>query len=590
MFTFLSLIRILMTMEMDMKIIFKILLVGFLSFPAYSQNNPTAPTVKMNVIFILADDLGWSDCTLYGNTTLYKTPNLERLAKRGMTFSNAHSASPLCSPSRASILTGQTPARTGITNALAGKSDEVLLQPKNAESDGASPKILPCISANRLNTNVQTLGKILKAQGYATAHFGKWHLGNEPYSPYEHGFDEDIPHWPGTGPAGGYIAPWQFPNFKEKKPNEHIEDRMADEAVEWMSSLDINKPFYMNFWQFSVHAPLKAKANLIDFYRSNIDMTKNQRSPTYAAMVHSMDDAVGKLLDEIDRLGIADRTIIVFTSDNGGNISLRINETTKNGQSYLTAPTDNSPLRGGKGTIFEGGIRVPCVVVMPGVTALNKKSDALIQSTDFYPTLLNKLGIPLPVNHILDGVDISPALKGATFNRKPMFTFFPHINGSEDNMPPSIAVTEGDFKLIRQFYQGDICGKHEYLLYDLGNDIGEKNNLATTQPTKVNKLDALIENYLSATNAVVPIPNPRARACNILSVSENIFGESRISVFPNPSTDGIFNLSQNSNWKVTSILGNQILEGNGDIINLQGYPKGIYLIKLGEVINSVVIE
>lgn len=574
---------------MDVKIVFKILFVGFLSFPAYSQNNLEAPKEKMNVIFILADDLGWSDCTLYGNTTLYETPNLERLAKRGMTFSNAHSASPLCSPTRASILTGQTPARTGITAPNAHLVD-VNLKPTVVESAPKNVKVLQCISATRLNTDLPTLGKVLKNEGYATAHFGKWHLGSEPYSPLEHGFDVDIPHWPGPGPAGSFVAPWKFPKFTENKPNEHIEDRMADEAIKWMRSLDKEKPFYMNFWQFSVHAPFNAKADLIDFYRSKIDMTQNQRSPTYAAMVHSMDDAVGKLLDEVDRLGIADRTIIVFTSDNGGNISSLISETTKNGESYSAAPTDNSPLRGGKATVFEGGIRVPCVVIMPKVTTLDTKSNVVIQTTDFYPTLLNQLGIPLPKNHVLDGVDISPALKGEKFTRKPMFTFFPHSVASKDNIPPSIAVTQGNFKLIRLFHQGENCSKHEYLLYNLKNDIGEKNNLATIQPLKVEQLDALIENYLSSTKAVVPIPNPLARNCNVFRVSENILDESTISIFPNPSNDGIFNLSQNSNWKVTSILGNQLLEGNGDVINLYGYPKGIYLIKLGEVINSVVIE
>lgn len=378
---------------------------------------------KMNVIFILADDLGWSDCTLYGTTKLYQTPNLERLAKRGMTFTNAHSASPLSSPTRASILTGQTPARTGIT-APNCHVPEVELKPSLAKKAPAGDKSIQCQSATRLSTDLPTLGKLIKAEDYATAHFGKWHLGSEPYSPLQQGFDLDIPHWPGPGPAGSFVAPWKFTAFKELSPKEHIEDRMAIEATKWLQSLDKNQPFYMNYWMFSVHAPFNAKEELVEYYRGKIDTTQAQRSSTYAAMVHSMDDAIGKLLDEIDRLGISDRTAIIFIADNGGNMYNYLPETTKDGKKYTSTTTDNSPLRGGKATMFEGGIRVPCVVVWPGLTKPGTISDALIQTTDFYPTILNQLGIDLPHNHKIDGYDIKAALSGKKFARKPMFTFF----------------------------------------------------------------------------------------------------------------------------------------------------------------------
>jgi arylsulfatase A-like enzyme len=478
----------------------------FTLFSSFEKKKAAVSPEKMNVIFILADDLGWSDCTLFGKTKLYETPNLERLAKRGMTFSNAHSASPLCSPTRASILTGQTPARTGIT-APECHLPQVRLKPLVGGKAPVGDKSVQCQSVTRLSTQLPTLGKVLKAEGYATAHFGKWHLGPPPYSPLEHGFDVDIPHTPGPGPSGSFVAPWKFPSFKENKQKEHIEDRMADEAIKWMRTLDKNQPFYMNFWQFSVHAPFDAKAELIDYYRPKIDTTQAQRSSTYAAMVHSMDDAVGKLLDEIDRLGIADRTIIVFISDNGGNMYDFINETTIDGKKYTARPTSNEPLRGGKATMFEGGIRVPCVVVMPKIAMPEKRSDALIQTTDFYPTLLNQLGIALPQNHVLDGVDITPALRGEAFKRKPMFTYFPHAPKVPDWLPAAVAVTNGDWKLIRQFYQGD-NGKHGYLLYNLKRDIGEKKNLANKKRKKVKEMDALIENYLAETKAVIPLPNP----------------------------------------------------------------------------------
>ena len=229
-----------------------------------------ATTDKPNIVFILADDLGWSDTTLYGNTKYYQTPNLERLAKRGMLYTRAYAASPLCSPTRASIMTGQSPARIGITTPdchLPVVRMTETVQPK------APPfrKSLMCVSATRLDTNYYTLAKALKADGYATGHFGKWHLGPEPYSPLQQGFDVDLPHWSGPGPAGSYVAPWKFPaklNFLPRTPDEHIEDRMADEAVKWM---DANKdhPFFLNYWQFSVHAPFNAKPSLIEKYRAD---------------------------------------------------------------------------------------------------------------------------------------------------------------------------------------------------------------------------------------------------------------------------------------------------------------------------------
>jgi len=254
---------------------------------------------KPNIVFILADDLGWADTTLYGHTSLYQTPNLERLAKRGMVFTRAYSASPLCSPTRASILTGQTPARTGFT-APNGHAPNVVLRAAVQTKGAEGNKALQTESITRLDTNFPTLGKLFKQAGYATAHFGKWHLGPVPYSPLQHGFDVDLPHWPGPGPAGSFVAPWKFKDFKESNPGDHIEDRMAREAVKWMRSLPKDQPFYMNYWMFSVHAPFDAKAALIEKYRGKIDLKTPQHSPTYAAMVESMDDAVGTLLDAVD--------------------------------------------------------------------------------------------------------------------------------------------------------------------------------------------------------------------------------------------------------------------------------------------------
>ncbi len=461
---------------------------------------------KMNIVFILADDLGWTDCNLNVKSRLYQTPNLDRLAKRGVTFSNAYSASPLCSPTRASILTGQTPARTGITAPVCHQP-EVEMKPSVAKKAAAGEKSIQCQSATRLSTDLPTLSKLIKAQGYATAHFGKWHLGSEPYSPLQQGFDVDMPHWPGPGPAGSFVAPWRFPAFKELAPKEHIEDRMALEATKWLRSLDKTQFFYMNYWMFSVHAPFNAKEELVEYYRGKIDTTQAQRSSTYAAMVHSMDDAIGKLLDEIDRMGVADNTAIIFVSDNGGNMYNYLPETTKDGKKYTSTATSNAPLRGGKATMFEGGIHVPCVVVWPGITKAGTKSEARIQTTDFYPTILNQLGIALPANHAVDGADMTAALAGKKYNRKPMFTYFPHAPKVPDWLPAAVAVHDGDWKLIRLFSQGEE-GAHSYMLYNLKDDLSETNNLATRFPDRVKQMDQLIEAYLKSAQAVLPIPNP----------------------------------------------------------------------------------
>lgn len=461
----------------------------------------------MNVIFILADDLGWADTTLYGKTHLYETPNLDRLAQRGVTFTQAYAASPLCSPTRASILTGQTPARNGST-APWHHTGDLRLTAVPAESAGAGSKTIDTLSATRLDTKFPTLGKMIKGGGYSTAHFGKWHLGPEPYSPLQHGFDVDIPHWPGPGPAGSFVAPWAFPKFKANYQREHLEDRMASEAVKWMGSLPENKPFFMNYWMFSVHAPFDAKEELIELYTKKIDPKDPQRSSTYAAMVHSMDDAVGRLLDEVDRLGIADRTAIIFISDNGGNMYNGIENYDGEGTMSISPPTSNAPLRGGKASVYEGGIRVPCVIVWPGVTKPGIRSDAIIQTTDFYPTILNLLGIPLPPDHVVDGVDITSALRGEKFNRPSgLITYFPFGTPVPEWLPPSMSIRVGDWKLIRLFYQGE-NGAHDYRLYNLKDDLSEQNNLAGSYPEKVVEMDRMIEKYIESARPVLPRPNP----------------------------------------------------------------------------------
>lgn len=478
-----------------------------------------------NIVFILADDLGWADTTLYGHTQFYRTPQIERLAKRGMTFTRAYSASPLCSPTRSAILTGLSPARTGLTTPNC-HLPQVVLEAKAGQSAPPNQKAIQPQPVTRLKTEYRTLAETLKEAGYATGHFGKWHLGPEPFSPLQQGFDVDVPHHPGPGPAGSYVAPWKFKDFDHDPdvPHQHIEDRMAQEAVSWMEK-NKDRPFFLNYWMFSVHAPFDAKKTLIEKYRSRVNPKDPQRSPTYAAMIESMDDAVGTLLNALDRLGLSEKTIIVFTSDNGGNMYNEVDGTT---------PTSNAPLRGGKATMFEGGTRVPCVICWPGIIKPNTRSDILVQSEDFYPTLLEALNLkPLP-NQPFDGVSLLPVLQGQPIARESVFQYFPHSPPVPDWLPPSVSVHQGDWKLIRIFHGGD-HGKHRHLLFNLREDLGENTNLAQTRTDLVNELDERIETFLKESQAVRAIPNPRFDPAQYHPENE---GKPRLRRKPAPKSAG----------------------------------------------------
>ncbi|MCL4202299.1 MAG: sulfatase [Pirellulaceae bacterium] len=509
---------------------------------ASAAQTRASEAAKPNVIFILADDLGWSDTTLYGTTKFYQTPNIERLAQRGVIFHRAYSASPLCSPTRASILTGQSPARIGIT-APNCHLPETRMTASVRPSAPPSSKALICDSATRLDTRYVTLAERLKDAGYATGHFGKWHLGPEPYSPLEQGFDVDVPHWPGPGPAGSFVAPWKFRNFQERSPGEHIEDRMAAEAVAFIEQ-HRDRPFCLNYWQFSVHAPFDAKKELIAKHRTRVDPSDPQRSPTYAAMVESLDDAVGALLDTLDRLGLADRTAVIFFSDNGGNMYNEVDGTT---------PTSNAPLRGGKATMFEGGLRVPCIVQWPGVTRPGTRSEAMIQSTDFYPTILRLLDLPPTLEHPLDGVDIGPSLRGEAFDRGPMFTFFPHQPRVPDHLPPAVSLHRGDWKLIRLFHEGE-NGAHAYHLYNLAEDVGETRNLAAEKPELVAELDRLIAGFLEDTKAVVPTPNPAWSPAAVLSSPRAGWTTSKDTQWSEAEDQWVITSTGNDPWIATRAL------------------------------------
>lgn len=486
-----------------------------MAFLAVREARAVEPTP--NLIFILADDLGAHDVGCFGST-YHETPNIDRLASRGVRFTQAYAASPWCSPTRCSILVGQYPARTGIT-APACHIRTVQLE-KKLSPGGPGARALNAESLTRLKPDYFTLAEAMREAGYATAHFGKWHLGynlpdrpNDHYEPRDQGFDLDFPHTPSApGPAGGYLSPWtrliQDPTITGR-PGEHIEDRMSEEAAKFIQEHK-DKPFFVNYWAYSVHAPWNARRDYIDYFKPKADQNNPQRNPLYAAMVRSLDDGVGRLLKAVDDAGIADRTIIVFFSDNGG-WAYPPKATDPEGFADIPA-TSNLPQRGGKASLYDGGTREPCIVVWPGKVKPGNTNDALFQSTDFYPTLLAMCGIKPHADIKLDGFDQSGTLLGQPSPRDRVFCHFPHgspkLARDIPGFLPGTYVRKGDWKLIR-FYADNDDGSDRFELFNLKDDVGESKNLADEKPEIVRELNGLITGFLRDTEAVIPKRNPR---------------------------------------------------------------------------------
>lgn len=474
-----------------------------LSLPAAGLR--AAASRRPNVIFILADDLGWRDTGVYGST-FYQTPSIDRLASRGMRFTQAYAACPLCSPTRASILTGQYPARLGITMPAA-HLPEVVLEQKLVEKAPPRLKALQANTKTRLLQEYFTLAEAFREAGYRTAHFGKWHLGREPYDALNQGFETDMPHSPVPAPVGGYLGPWSF--WPEQgAPGEHIEDRMSAEAARYIQQHK-DRPFYMSYWAFSVHSPWQAKAAAVEAHRKRARPDNPQRNPMMAAMIESLDQGVGRLMEAVDAAGVAKDTIFVFFSDNGG-VHWPLTKPGLMHPEFENMPaTSNAPLRGGKATLYEGGTREPCIVVWPGNTKPGAVSGQLVQSVDFYPTLLRMAGLEPRSGLTLDGIDITPALKGGKLNRDTLYCHFPHYTPVTGNTPGTW-VRKGDWKLIRFYCEND-DQSDKLELYNLKNDIGETRNLAATEPARAREMNALIQGFLGETKAVVPTANPAYR-------------------------------------------------------------------------------
>lgn len=430
-----------------------------------------------NVVVFLADDLGQRDLGCYGST-FYETPNIDRLAKEGARFTDAYSACPVCSPTRASLMTGQWPQRSGITDYIGA--------PLKPEDWKRNTKLLPASYADRLSLETPTLAKVLKSAGYATFFAGKWHLGPEGYWPENQGFDINRGGVDKGGPYGGkrYFSPYGNARLTDGPPGEHLPDRLASETVKFIDD-NKDRPFFAYFALYCVHTPLMAREDLKQKYEAKRkqlgleakwgkedtrDVRLVQNHAVYAAMVEAMDLAVGKVLAKLDELGLADNTIVLFTSDNGGL-------STSEGW-----PTSNLPLRGGKGWLYEGGIRVPYLVRWPKVVKPGMEVATPVCSPDLMPTLLESTGAPPPKSHVLDGTSIIPLLRGESLAERPLYWHYPHY-GNQGGAPGA-AIRMGDWKLI-EWYEDD-----RVELFNLATDLSEQTNLAASDPDRVQSLRA----------------------------------------------------------------------------------------------------
>ena len=447
-----------------------------------------------NIVFIMADDLGWMDLESYGSQ-YYETPNLTRLAENGMSFSRAYTANPLCSPTRASIMSGKHPGRFYLTTP-AGHLEPNPDDPLIGKQAASWMKMVPARSRHQMPLEEYTIAEALDDAGYVTAHIGKWHLGWEDYWPEHQGFDINIGGAQNPGPPS-YFSPYKISTLPDGSLHEYITDRCADEAVSFLEEYK-GGPFFLSYWQFPVHAPYQGFTDLISKYSGKTDPRDKQRNPIMGAMIESLDNSVGRVLDKLEELDIMDNTLIIFFSDNGGNEYDIVNG---------EYPTNNDPLRYGKGNIHEGGIRVPCIVAWQGRIEPGTWSSEIIQSMDFYPTLLEVAGLKPKAGQVLDGVSLLDLwTSNQPLSREAIFSHFPHYTPVTHGVPTTVAVS-GPWKLHRQYGEGP--GRTNALkLYNLEEDIGETTDLADQHPDIVQELDELISGHLEETGAVIPITNP----------------------------------------------------------------------------------
>lgn len=443
-------------------------LTGLLSLPLASTAAPSQP----NIVLIVADDLGWTDLSCYGSD-LYETPHLDRLARDGMKFTQAYSACTVCSPTRAAILTGKYPARLHITDWIPG------LPPEN-------PKLLVPPWTKYLPLEEITIARALRSAGYVTASIGKWHLGGEEYYPEKHGFDVNIAGSSAPAPPS-YFAPYKIATLPDGPQGEYITDRLGEEALKFIEQHK-DKPFFLYLPHFAVHTPIQGKEALIQKYRAKNRSGLKQKNAVYAAMIESLDDSVGRIRRKLDELKLADHTVVIFASDNGGRVPT----------------TSNLPLRVGKGSCYEGGTRVPLIAHWPGVTKPGSVCETPVISMDLFPTLLEIAGEKEAARRAVDGVNLAPLLRqDGGWKREALFWHYPHYQHYQlGGTTPYGAIRAGDFKLIEFF--DDLRVE----LYNLREDVGEQRNLAAQMPAKADELRARLHAWWKEVGAQMPSRNP----------------------------------------------------------------------------------
>ncbi len=432
-----------------------------LILPAASSPQSDRP----NFVIFLVDDLGWTDLGCFGSS-FYETPHIDRLAAQGMKFTHAYSACTVCSPTRASLMTGKYPARLHVTDWIAGHK-----QPK------AKLKV-PDWTMHLAHEEV-TIAEALKGAGYATASIGKWHLGPPAYFPEKQGFDLNR-GGSDKGQPPSYFSPYKIPTLEEGEKGEYLTDRLTTEALAFLDS-NKDRPFLLYFPHYGVHTPLQAKKALVEKYQAKAKAGADHSNATYAAMIESVDDSVGRVVAKLDELKLSSRTVIVFTSDNGG----------------LLRSTSNRPLRAGKGSAYEGGVRVSLIVRWPGAVKAGTVCATPVITPDHAATMLDLAGAKPAV----DGLSLVPLLKGTGgLSRDAIFWHYPHYHPG--GATPHGAIRQGDLRLVEFFEDGRVE------LYDLKEDVGETKDLAAARPEIARELRKRLADWRAAVGAQMPSPNP----------------------------------------------------------------------------------
>lgn len=503
--------------------------------------NKTTITIP-NIVFILIDDLGWSDVGNYGSE-LYETPNIDQLASEGLKFTQAYAACSVCSPTRASIVTGKYPARVHMTDWLPGRKDFPFQKLKN-----------PVINQH-LPYELTTLPEKLKENGYNTAILGKWHLGEDSASTLRQGFDMHLPYWKKGWPAEGYFSPYHMGGLEGGPDGEYLTDRLTDEALKYIED-NREHPFFLYLAHFAVHDPIMGRPDLVEKYDNilsdrpkgegpgfilegnpdtpdplsresltelmktkpfqpfrllphrTVKVKQKQDNSEFAAMVESVDESVGRIMEKIKELGIEENTILIFFSDNGGMSAANFGNPKRKINNNKTAlnkaySTSNLPLRGAKGWFYEGGIREPLIIKWPGKGRVSEVCEVPVISVDFYPTIMEMTGISYqPENLVLDGKSLVPLINGkGELDERALFWHFPHYSNHGQQSPCGV-IRKGDYKLIEYYENFNVQ------LFNLKMDPSEKNDISQTEPGKVNELRNLLHEWRTDVNAQMMEDNP----------------------------------------------------------------------------------